>query len=131
VFRGEWRYNEMRHRWEGNPVRSGDIDDLMAAIKHKIKASGTPRMHSAAMKIEYMDMMLTWAKSRCPFDVAFRYIGLAMGGSKVPPPGEALSAQTHADITRHLGQLAFHSTAWTLWTRCALPLRSGIFMTYM
>jgi len=41
MFRGEWRYNEMRHRWEGNPIQSGDIDDLVAAIKHKIKANDT------------------------------------------------------------------------------------------
>ena len=107
----------MRHHWEGNPIRSGDIDDLVAAIKHKIKANGTLRMHSAAMKIEYMDMMLTWAKSQCPFDIAFQYIGRAMAGSEVPPPGEVLSAQTFADLTRHLEQLAFHLTAWTLWTR--------------
>ena len=93
------------------------MDDLMAAVKHKIKADGTPRMHSAAMKMEYMDMMLTWAKSKCLFDITFWYIGLAMARSEVPPPGEVLSAQTHSDIMRHLEQLVFHSTAWTLWTR--------------
>ena len=117
VFRGNWHYHEMQCCWEGNPVRSGDIDDLMAAIKHKIKAEGAPRMHSAAMKKEYMDMMLTWSRSKCPFDIAFRYIRLAMAGSEVPPPGEVLSVQMHTTIAQHLERLAFHSAAWTLWTR--------------
>ena len=117
VFRGQWHYNEMRQRWEGNPVQSGEIDDLMKAVKHKINADNVPRMHSAVMKMEYMDMMLTWSKSKFPFDVAFRYLWLAMAGSEVLPPGEVLSVETHSEISWHLEQLTFHSTAWTLWTR--------------
>ena len=117
VFRGQWHYNEMWQRWEGNPVQSGEIDDLMKAVKHKINADNVPRMHSAVMKMEYMDMMLTWSKSKCPFDVAFWYLWLAMAGSEVLPPGEVLSVETHSEISWHLEQLTFHSTAWTLWTR--------------
>jgi len=62
-------------------------------------------------------MMLIWSKSKCPLDVAFRYIRLAMAGSDVPPPGEVLSGQAHSDITKHLEWLAFHSMAWMLWMR--------------
>ena len=38
AFRGQWHYNEMQQHWEGNPVQLGEINDLMKAIKHKIKA---------------------------------------------------------------------------------------------
>ena len=107
----------MRQHWEGNPVQLGEIDDLMKAVKHKIKADNVPRMHSAAMKMEYMDMMLTWSKSKCLFNVAFQYLWLAMAGSEVPPPGEVLSVETHSEILQHLKQLMFHSMAWTLWMR--------------
>ncbi|KIM59454.1 hypothetical protein SCLCIDRAFT_126125 [Scleroderma citrinum Foug A] len=105
VFQGQWQYNKMQQHWEGNPVQSGEIDDLMKAIKHKIKANNVPRMHSATMKMEYMDMMLTWSKSKCPFNVL--------------PPGEVLSVKTHSEILWHLEQLVFHSMAWTLWMSAA------------
>ena len=117
TYRGPWHYSEARHRWEGNPIRSGMVDNVMAAIKNKSNAEGAVRTHSAAMSKEYMEMMHTWSRSICDLDLPIQFIWLAMAGSVVPPPGKVLYLDERTVITRHLEQIAFCSTAWTIWTR--------------
>jgi len=117
TYHGPWHYSEVRHRWEGNPIRSGMVDDVMAAIKNKSNAEGAVRTHSAAMSKEYMEMMHTWSRSICDLDLPIQFIQLAMTGSVVPPPGKVLYLDERTVITRHLEQIAFCSTAWTIWTR--------------
>ena len=38
TFRGKWHYNEVRGQYEGNPVKSVDVSDTVASIRHKINA---------------------------------------------------------------------------------------------
>ncbi|KAI5982209.1 hypothetical protein EDD15DRAFT_2378154 [Pisolithus albus] len=100
TFRGSWHHNDARHRWEGNPVLSAEVNDIIASIRHKLSSDGAERTHSGAMKKEYMDRILTWSASQCPLDVPFQYLRLAMMGCRVPPPGEFLSKSMKLTITR-------------------------------
>ena len=117
TYHGPWHYNEVWHHWEGNPIRSGMVDDVMAVIKNKVNTEGAVRTHSVAMSKEYMEKMHTWSRSVCHLDLPIEFIRLAMAGSVVPPPGKDLYLDEHTAITRHLEQIAFCSTAWTIWTR--------------
>ena len=81
MYCGLWHYNEVWHRWEGNPIRSGMVDDVMAVIKNKVNAEGAVRTHSVAMKKEYMEKMHTWSRSVCHLDLPIQFIQLAMAGS--------------------------------------------------
>ena len=117
TYHGLWHYNEVWHHWEGNPICSGMVDDVMAAIKNKVNAEGAVRTHSVAMKKEYMEKMHTWSRSVCHLDLLIQFIQLAMAGSVVPPPGKVLYLDKRTAITCHLEQIAFCSTAWTIWTR--------------
>ncbi|KAG6329830.1 hypothetical protein ID866_9259 [Astraeus odoratus] len=116
-FRGRWHYNDAQCRWEGNPVNSGEVNDILVAIKHKANADGAVRTHSVAMKKEYMECMLTWSKSLCPLDIAFHRVLCIITDSAPPSLSETLDMPTRTWITRHLEQLTFSATAWTLWTR--------------
>ena len=91
----------------------------MKAIKNKLSKDGTPRNHSAPMSKEYMDRIHAWSKSSCHLDLAIQYVQRAMASGSVKlPPGEQLpSLEVRTAITRHLGQIAFFATAWTIWTR--------------
>ncbi|KIN97880.1 hypothetical protein M404DRAFT_100511, partial [Pisolithus tinctorius Marx 270] len=98
TFRGKWHHNDARHRWEGNPVLSAEVDDVVASIRHKVSSEGAEWKHSGAMKKEYMDKILAWSESLCPLDAPLQYI-------------------LKLTITRHLEHLAFSAIAFTLWTR--------------
>ncbi|KAI6019428.1 hypothetical protein BKA83DRAFT_4495450 [Pisolithus microcarpus] len=117
TFRGSWHHNDARHRWEGNPVLSAEVNDVIASIRHKVSSDGAERTHSGAMKKEYMDRILAWSASQCPLDIPLQYLRLTMMGCRVPPPGEFLSKSMKLTITRHLQHLACGATAFTLWTR--------------
>ncbi|KAI6004797.1 hypothetical protein EDD15DRAFT_2191570 [Pisolithus albus] len=104
TFRGSWHHNDARHWWEGNPVLSAEVNDIVASIRHKLSSDGAEQTHSGAMKKEYMDRILTWSASQCPLVVPFQYLRLAMMGCRVPPPGEFLSKSMKLTITRHLQQ---------------------------
>ncbi|KIO12167.1 hypothetical protein M404DRAFT_125937 [Pisolithus tinctorius Marx 270] len=100
TFREAWHYNGARQRWEGNPVRSAEVDDVVASIRHKVNSQGSERTHSGAMKKEYLDMILAWSNSCCPLDSPLQYIH-----------------STKLTTTRHIEQLACAAVAFTLWTR--------------
>ncbi|KAI6039701.1 hypothetical protein EDC04DRAFT_2568118, partial [Pisolithus marmoratus] len=117
MFHGDWHYNDARHRWEGNPVCSAEVDDVVVSIRHKVSSEGAERTHSGAMKKEYMDKILTWSESQCLLDFPSEYIRLAMMGFQALPPGESLSKNAKLVVTRHLQHLACGATAFTLWTR--------------
>ncbi|KAI5988006.1 hypothetical protein EDD15DRAFT_2172890 [Pisolithus albus] len=120
IFRGDWHHNDARNRWEGNPVLSAEVSDIVASIRHKVSSQGAERTHSGAMKKEYMDRILTWSESQCSLQIPFQYIRLAMMGFQVLPPGEFLGKNVKLRITRHLQHLACGATAFTLWTRSYL-----------
>jgi len=113
TFCDKWHYNELRGRYEGNPVLSVDVIDTVASIRHKINAGGNQRMHSGAMTKEYMDHMLTWAVSKYPLDAAFNYLRFLMTGMGSAPTGGTLDKE----ITRKVEHVAFCSVAFTIWTR--------------
>ncbi|KAI5982051.1 hypothetical protein EDD15DRAFT_2181820 [Pisolithus albus] len=110
TFRGTWHHNDARHRWEGNPVLSAEVNDVVASIRHKVSSDGAERTHSGAMKKEYMDRILTWSASQCPLDVPFH-------------------KSMKLTITRHLQHLACGATAFTLWTRSIII--DEVFMKYL
>ena len=89
TYHGPWHYNEVWHCWEGNPIHSGMVDNVIAVIKNKVNAKGAVRTHSVAMK-EYMEKMHTWSRSVCHLDLLIQFIQLAMAGSVAPPPGKVL-----------------------------------------
>ncbi|KAL4064546.1 hypothetical protein J3A83DRAFT_4191265 [Scleroderma citrinum] len=91
VCHGDWHYSDVWHQWEGNPVHSAKVEDVVASIQHKISSDGTQQTHSGAMKKEYMDCILTWSQSLCLLDIPFKFVGLAMAGLESPLPGETLS----------------------------------------
>ncbi|KAI6029751.1 hypothetical protein BKA83DRAFT_4625377 [Pisolithus microcarpus] len=117
IFRGDWHHNDARNRWEGNPVLSAEVSDIVASIRHKVSSQGAERTHSGAMKKEYMDRILAWSESQCSLQIPFQYVRLAMMGFQVLPPGEFLGKNVKLKITRHLQHLACGATAFTLWTR--------------
>jgi len=123
MFTEKWHYNEVRRRWEGNPVLSPDVSDTVASIRHKLNADGNQRTHSATMKKEYMDQMLTWSKSACSLDKAFHYLRSAMAGLGLPPAEGTLDKHT---VTKHLEHITFSVVAFTLWTRSVSFLVSAI-----
>ncbi|KAI6029265.1 hypothetical protein BKA83DRAFT_4046997 [Pisolithus microcarpus] len=98
TFCGSWHHNDARHQWEGNPVLSAEVNDVVASIRHKVSSDGAERTHSGAMKKEYMDRILAWSASQCPLDIP-------------------LHKSMKLTITWHLQHLACGATAFTLWTR--------------
>ncbi|KAL4072545.1 hypothetical protein V8B97DRAFT_2023336 [Scleroderma yunnanense] len=73
VCHGDWHYSDVWHQWEGNPVHSAKVEDVVASIQHKISSDGTQQTHSGAMKKEYMDCILTWSQSLCLLDIPFKF----------------------------------------------------------
>ncbi|KAI6141442.1 hypothetical protein BKA82DRAFT_3986196 [Pisolithus tinctorius] len=123
TFRGKWGFNEARQRWEGNPAESADVQDVLTSIKHKASAEAGDRKHSLPITQDHLDRMLQWARTVCP-DLDFALSVLRMtfstpgSGPAQQPLSELLGLKVRTLVTRHLEQLAFASTAWTLWTRC-------------
>ncbi|KIO13539.1 hypothetical protein M404DRAFT_122553 [Pisolithus tinctorius Marx 270] len=112
-----WHYNSERQRWEGNPVRSAEVDDVIASIRHKVNSQGSERTHSGAMKKEYLDMILAWSNSCCPLDSPLQYIHLVMTNPEpsVPPLGKwATDAKMKLTTMRHIEQLACAAVAFML-----------------
>ncbi|KAI6000117.1 hypothetical protein F5J12DRAFT_702197, partial [Pisolithus orientalis] len=102
TFRGKWGFNEARQRWEGNLAESADVQDILTSIKHKASVEAGNRKHSLPIMWDHLDWMLQWAHTVCPdLDFALKLLGL----------------KVQTLVTHHLEQLAFASTAWTLWTR--------------
>ncbi|KAI6035401.1 hypothetical protein F5J12DRAFT_924235 [Pisolithus orientalis] len=112
-----WHHNDAHHRWEGNPVLSAEVDDVVASIRHKVSSEGAERKHSGAMKKEYMDKILAWSESFCPLDTPLQYIRLVTIGYKALPSGESLNGKVKLTVTQHLEHLAFSAVAFTLWMR--------------
>jgi hypothetical protein len=57
TYRGKWAYHEHRKCWQGNPVQSAEVQDLIQSIKHKVNTDGSIRTHSVAMSKEFMDQI--------------------------------------------------------------------------
>ena len=106
-----WHYNNMWGCWEGNPIVSGRVDNVMKVIKKKVSADGAPRNHSAPMSKEYMEQIHVWSNSSCHLNLVMQCAQLEMAsGSIVLPPSELLSLEDQPAIMHHLGQIAFFAT---------------------
>ncbi|KAI6155955.1 hypothetical protein BKA82DRAFT_4011339 [Pisolithus tinctorius] len=120
TFHEAWHYNGACQWWEGNPVHSAEVDDVIASIWHKVNSQGSEHTHSSAMKKEYLDMILTWSNSCCPLDSLLQYIHSVMTCSEpsVPLLGKwATDAKMKLTTTWHIEQLACATVAFMLWTR--------------
>ncbi|KAI6139164.1 hypothetical protein BKA82DRAFT_138465 [Pisolithus tinctorius] len=117
MFYGNWHHNHVHHQWEGNPVFSAEVEDIVASIRHKVNSKGAEWKHSGAMKKEYMNKILAWSGLLCPLDTPLQYIHLSMVGCKMLPSGKSLSRKVRLAVTWHLEHLAFGTVAFTLWTR--------------
>jgi hypothetical protein len=121
TYRGKWTYHEQRQRWEGNPVQSAEVQDLIQSIKHKVNTDGSVRTHSVAMSKEFMDQISVWATEQLQplSDRSGSYTHIVEGlllGSHTTAVELSLAERAH--LTRMLEMLAFSTTAWNLWTRC-------------
>ncbi|KIK79779.1 hypothetical protein PAXRUDRAFT_833917 [Paxillus rubicundulus Ve08.2h10] len=66
-----------------------------------------------------MDRMLMWSLKACPLvDTALQALRRISAGE--PASILQLDLAERMLVTRHLEQLAFDATAWTLWTRQAI-----------
>ncbi|TFY52689.1 hypothetical protein EVJ58_g9871 [Rhodofomes roseus] len=102
LYRGEWRFDEHRSRWVGNPATCAEVRDILKAIKNKANTDGGERTHSVAMRYDYLKAIIEWSETECP-------------------PAEAMvtprDVAHRTKVTTHLFFRAFASTGWTIWTR--------------
>ena len=99
LYRGKWHFDTISKCWEGNPVNSAEVDDVMTAVKHKSGAEGGDCTHSIAMSKEHMEKIFMWSDSQCDTSMA------------------ATTMEERLLKTKHLEFKAFSSTAWTIWSR--------------
>ena len=97
TYRGRWRFNETCQRWEGNPTRSAEVEDMLEACKNK-DGEGE-RNHSRAMSLGDMQAMFAYSEKVCP--------------ASLPVSDQ----QTLALQANHLFHKAFTSFSWLIWTR--------------
>jgi DNA-binding transcriptional regulator/RsmH inhibitor MraZ len=68
------------------------------------------------MSKDFMDRMLVWSLEACPLlDEALQALKRVLAGE--PATVLQLDLAERTLVTRHLEQIAFDATAWTLWTR--------------
>ncbi|KAG0702302.1 hypothetical protein DFH29DRAFT_805105 [Suillus ampliporus] len=117
TYRGKWHYSDPRQRWEGNPVCSAEVQDIIKSVRHKANSDGNERTHSIAMTKGHMDRILAWTETICP---QVQYISLisAISTGNPTPTEKTLTLESRTLFTRVLMNLAFSSTCWNLWTRC-------------
>jgi len=98
-YRGRWRFDEFNQHWIGNPVRSAEVEDMLAACKNK--DGEAERTHSKAMSIQDMERLYEFSQQSRP---------------KVDDdndPGLKDVAARGADLFFN----ALASTGFTIWTR--------------
>ncbi|KAF8833370.1 hypothetical protein BDN67DRAFT_1017634 [Paxillus ammoniavirescens] len=70
------------------------------------------------MSKDFMNRMLTWRLETCPLlDTALQALQRILVAGE-PTSVLKLDLAERTLVTRHLEQIAFNATAWTLWTRC-------------
>ncbi|KAF8452794.1 hypothetical protein L210DRAFT_3468878 [Boletus edulis BED1] len=124
-YRGKWHRDQLSQCWEGNPAESSEVDDIMRSLKHKASSEDGDRAHSLPMTAAFMEKMLAWSFEICPsLAEATRALKRAFDdmSSDRTVPALKVDLRERALLTRHLEQLAFDTTAWTLWTRQAYNL---------
>jgi hypothetical protein len=116
TYRGPWRFNDVRQRWEGNPVNSAEVTDITSSLKHKASSEEGDRKHSLPMSKDYMARVLDWSQKACPeLEKALKWLRRALLGE--PPSALCTYVKQRTLVTHHLEQITFGATAWTLWTR--------------
>ena len=108
--------------WEGNPADSAEVQDILTSIKHKASADKGNQKHSMPIMPEHLDQMLQWVCTACPnlnfaFSILRNAHSMPGNGTAQQPPSELVSLEVQTQVTCHLEQFGFASTAWTLWTR--------------
>ncbi|KDR71666.1 hypothetical protein GALMADRAFT_75054 [Galerina marginata CBS 339.88] len=101
TYRGRWCFHDAHKRWEGNPVRSAVVIDMLAACQNK-DGEGE-RNHSRAMSMEDMRKLHKASQRDCPvLDESRSY---------------AEQADVIAQRGTHLLFNALSSSGWTIWMR--------------
>ena len=123
-FRGRWHFDEMKQQWKGNPADSAEVQDIMSSLKHKASSEDGNRTHSLPMTKDFMGRMLEWSLRSCPLiERALSLLQQAFSGEDLAASDLQMDQKEQELISRHLEQLAFNTTAWTLWTRQVSWLR--------
>ena len=117
-YRGRWHFDTIDQQWEGNPADSAEVEDLMSSLKHKASSEDGDRTHSLPMTKDFMDSMLAWSLKSSPLvEAALCVLRRAFSGERVTASDLQMDLKEREFVSRHLEQLAFDATAWTLWTR--------------
>lgn len=106
IYQGRWQWDDVNKVGRGNPAESSEVRDTMTAVKNRQGATGT-REHSAAMKIEYMDRIMSWSNN-------------VFAPSVLKRLGPMKNVEYHTLLptaTKHLFFRAFATSGWNLWTR--------------
>lgn len=94
MYRGRWHFNDARQRWEGNPTRSAEVEDMLDACKNK-DGEGE-RHHSRAMSLADVQALFAHSEKTCPSDL------------------EITDQKTLALKAGHLFNIAFASFSWLI-----------------
>ncbi|KIJ48032.1 hypothetical protein M422DRAFT_248190 [Sphaerobolus stellatus SS14] len=62
---GSWVWDVQQKTGSGNPANAREVREMVNAVKARDAAQGD-RKHSAAMKKEYMDLIMVWSARECP-----------------------------------------------------------------
>ncbi|KAN0075252.1 hypothetical protein V8E55_011275 [Tylopilus felleus] len=66
TYHGPWQFNNIRQRWEGNPVNSAEVMDITSSLKHKASSEGGDQKHSLPMLKDNMVHILAWSQKTSP-----------------------------------------------------------------
>lgn len=97
-------------------MNSAEVMDITSSLKHKMSSEGGDRKHSLLMSKDYMAQVLAWSQKMCPeLNEALGWLRCVLSGE--PSSLVRVHVKKLAFVTRHLEQITFSATAWTLWTR--------------
>jgi hypothetical protein len=118
AYHGRWNFNEARHHWEGNPVSSAEVQDIIKSVKHKTSSKGRGRTHSITMLKGFMDQILAWTHKLCLQETFLGLMRSVLTADTTRTGGtELLTMEACALITKITMYKAFSTTAWNLWMK--------------
>lgn len=103
LYQGNWEYDELRHRYRGNPVDAPRVKELIKSIRNMYAKDGE-RNHSLAMSLESLESIYACSEKLCPVESVDAHI-------------EDANMEQRTLRTTHLMRNAFFSLAFVLWTR--------------
>ncbi|KAF9245361.1 hypothetical protein BU15DRAFT_41214 [Melanogaster broomeanus] len=119
TYCGKWHFDVVKQRWEGNPAKSAEVDDVLKSLRHKANSEDGDRSHALPMSKDHVERMLLWSKNECPsIQIILEGLRQISQGDSASFAGLKMDLEERKLVTHHLEQIAFDTTAWTLWTRC-------------